>query len=69
LILPSETKHFATLRGIWLVIPNFGRLTWASDFPHNGSTRPRSQMRLDKHTRGLSAQERNCIAHDNVAEL
>ncbi len=50
-------------------ILNINRLMWANDFPHSDATWPNSQALLDKQTKGMTADERNLICHDNVAEL
>jgi uncharacterized protein len=48
---------------------NIKRLMWASDFPHSDSTWPWSQDVISKHTVGMTADEKNLVLHDNVAEL
>ena len=48
---------------------NIKRLMWASDFPHSDSTWPWSQDVIAKHTVGMTADEKNLVLHDNVAEL
>jgi uncharacterized protein len=48
---------------------NIHRLMWASDFPHSDSTWPWSQDVISKHTVGMTADEKNLVLHDNVAEL
>ncbi len=48
---------------------NIKRLMWASDFPHSDSTWPWSQDIIAKHTVGMTADEKNLVLHDNVAEL
>jgi len=75
--LPSEYFHdhiYVTFQDDWVAFRmkdmcNVRRLMWANDFPHSDSTWPWSQSMLDEHTKGLSAEERNWICHDNVAEL
>ncbi|HEX2886713.1 amidohydrolase family protein [Vineibacter terrae] len=42
---------------------------WASDFPHSDSTWPDSQKVIAEQTSHLSADVRDRILHDNVAEL
>jgi uncharacterized protein len=42
---------------------------WANDFPHSDSTWPWSQEILAKQTVGMSADEKNFVLHDNVADL
>jgi predicted TIM-barrel fold metal-dependent hydrolase len=48
---------------------NIHRLMWANDFPHSDSTWPWSQEILAKQTAGMSADEKNFVLHDNVADL
>ena len=48
---------------------NIKRLMWANDFPHSDSTWPWSQDVISKHTVGMTADEKNLVLHDNVAEL
>jgi uncharacterized protein len=48
---------------------NIKRLMWASDFPHSDSTWPWSQDVISKHTVGMTADEKNLVLHDNVADL
>jgi predicted TIM-barrel fold metal-dependent hydrolase len=48
---------------------NVKRLMWANDFPHSDSTWPWSQEVLAEQTKNLTAQEKDDILHDNVAEL
>jgi predicted TIM-barrel fold metal-dependent hydrolase len=48
---------------------NAKRLMWANDFPHSDSTWPWSQDILKEHTQHLTAEEKDWILHDNVAEL
>ncbi|HUN60060.1 MAG TPA: amidohydrolase family protein [Candidatus Binataceae bacterium] len=48
---------------------NTKRLMWANDFPHSDSTWPWSQEVLAEQTKNLTAQEKDDILHDNVAEL
>lgn len=48
---------------------NHERLMWASDFPHSDSTWPDSQKVIAEQTSHLSADVRDRILHDNVAEL
>ena len=48
---------------------NIKRLMWASDFPHSDSTWPWSQDVIARHTVGMTADEKNLVLHDNVAEL
>jgi uncharacterized protein len=48
---------------------NVKRLMWANDFPHSDSTWPWSQDVLAEQTKNLTAEEKDDILHDNVAEL
>jgi predicted TIM-barrel fold metal-dependent hydrolase len=48
---------------------NHERLMWASDFPHSDSTWPDSQKVIAEQTSHLSADVRDRILHDNVADL
>jgi uncharacterized protein len=48
---------------------NVKRLMWANDFPHSDSTWPWSQEVLAEQTKNLTAEEKDDILHDNVAEL
>jgi predicted TIM-barrel fold metal-dependent hydrolase len=48
---------------------NVRRLMWANDFPHSDSTWPHSPELLREHTADLTAEEKDLILHDNVAEL
>jgi uncharacterized protein len=75
--MPSEyfrENIYTTFQDDWVAFQmkdmcNIRRLMWANDFPHSDSTWPHSQELLNKHTQGLSEQEKNYILHDNVAEL
>lgn len=75
--LPSEyfREHiYLTFQDDWVAFQMTGmcnakRLMWANDFPHSDSTWPWSQDVLKEHTRFLTAEEKDWILHDNVAEL
>ncbi len=75
--MPSEyfRDHvYLTFQDDWVAFQvkdlcNIRRLMWANDFPHSDSTWPNSQAVLAKHAAHLTAQERDLILHDNVAEL
>jgi uncharacterized protein len=75
--MPSEyfrENVYTTFQDDWVAFQmkdmcNVRRLMWASDFPHSDSTWPWSQDILRKHTAGLSAEEKDLILHDNVADL
>jgi uncharacterized protein len=75
--MPSEyfrENVYVTFQDDWVAFQmkdmcNVRRLMWANDFPHSDSTWPWSKELLDKHTKGLSEQEKNFILHDNVADL
>ena len=75
--LPSEyfkENVYLTFQDDWTAFEfrnacNVRRLMWANDFPHSDSTWPWSQEMLAEHTVDLTAQERDWILHDNVAEL
>jgi uncharacterized protein len=75
--MPSEyfrENIYMTFQDDWVAFKmkdlcNPRRLMWANDFPHSDSTWPNSQALLAKHAAGLSAEEKDWILHDNVAEL
>jgi uncharacterized protein len=75
--MPSEyfrENIYLTFQDDWVAFKmkdlcNFRRLMWANDFPHSDSTWPWSQELLKKHTAELTAEEKDQILHDNVAEL
>ena len=48
---------------------NWRRLLWANDFPHSDSTWPLSQEMLAEQTKQLTAEQKQGILCDNVAEL
>ena len=52
-----------------LEMMNPKRLCWANDFPHSDSTWPDSQAVLEKHTKHLTAEQRDWVTRTNVAEL
>ncbi|HVN90141.1 MAG TPA: amidohydrolase family protein [Candidatus Binataceae bacterium] len=74
---PSEyfREHiYMTFQDDWVAFQakemlNPKRLMWANDFPHSDSTWPNSQSLLKKHAQNLTAQEKDWIMHDNVAEF
>jgi predicted TIM-barrel fold metal-dependent hydrolase len=75
--LPSDyfrQNIFLTFQDDWTAFQfanhiNHERLMWASDFPHSDSTWPDSQKVIAEQTSHLSADVRDRILHDNVAEL
>jgi len=75
--LPSEyfaENIYVTFQDDWVAFKiadmvNWRRLMWANDFPHSDSTWPWSQEMLAEHTRVLSAEQKQAILCDNVAEL
>ncbi len=75
--MPSEyfrENVYMTFQDDWVAFKmkdmcNQRRLMWANDFPHSDSTWPRSQELLEKHTVGLTSQEKDWLLHDNVADL
>jgi predicted TIM-barrel fold metal-dependent hydrolase len=75
--MPSEyfREHvYTTFQDDWVAFQvkdlcNVRRLMWANDFPHSDSTWPDSQAMLAKHAANLTEAERDCVLHDNVAEL
>jgi predicted TIM-barrel fold metal-dependent hydrolase len=75
--MPSEyfrENVYMTFQDDWVAFKmkdmcNQQRLMWANDFPHSDSTWPRSQELLEKHTVGLTTQEKDWLLHDNVADL
>ena len=75
--MPSEyfrENVYMTFQDDWVAFQvkdlcNVRRLMWANDFPHSDSTWPHSQAILAKHAAHLTAEERNLVLHDNVAEL
>ncbi|HUG36856.1 MAG TPA: amidohydrolase family protein [Candidatus Limnocylindrales bacterium] len=75
--MPSEyfREHvYMTFQDDWVAFQvkdlcNVRRLMWANDFPHSDSTWPNSQAVLAKHAAQLTAEERDLILHDNVADL
>src|SRR5215471_7885678 len=75
--MPSEyfREHiYLTFQDDWVAFKmkdlcNPRRLMWANDFPHSDSTWPYSQELLAKHTTDLTAEQKDWILHDNVAEL
>jgi predicted TIM-barrel fold metal-dependent hydrolase len=75
--LPSEyfrENIYTTFQDDWVAfrvadLMNWRRLMWANDFPHSDSTWPWSQEMLAEHTRHLTAEQRQAILCDNVAQL
>lgn len=75
--MPSEyfrENVYVTFQDDWVAFKvldlcNPRRLMWANDFPHSDSTWPDSQALLRKHTQTLSAEQRDWLLHDNVADL
>jgi len=74
---PSEYFNenvYVTFQDDWVAfkvthLMNVERLMWANDFPHSDSTWPWSQEMLTEHTAHLSEPDKQCILHDNVADL
>jgi predicted TIM-barrel fold metal-dependent hydrolase len=75
--LPSEyfrENIYTTFQDDWVAfrvadLMNWRRLMWANDFPHSDSTWPDSQAMLAEHTRHLTAEQKQAILCDNVAQL
>jgi predicted TIM-barrel fold metal-dependent hydrolase len=75
--MPSEyfrENIYVTFQDDWVAFKvldlcNPRRLMWANDFPHSDSTWPHSQELLRKHTQSLTAEQRDWLLHDNVADL
>jgi predicted TIM-barrel fold metal-dependent hydrolase len=75
--MPSEyfrENVYLTFQDDWVAfriakLCNVRRLMWANDFPHSDSTWPHSPELLREHTADLTAEEKDLILHDNVAEL
>ncbi len=75
--MPSEyfrENVYLTFQDDWVAfriakLCNARRLMWANDFPHSDSTWPHSPELLREHTAELTAEEKDLILHDNVAEL
>ncbi len=75
--LPSEyfaENIYVTFQDDWVEfktanLMNWKRLMWANDFPHSDSTWPWSQDVLREHAAQLTAEQRQHILCDNVAEL
>jgi predicted TIM-barrel fold metal-dependent hydrolase len=75
--LPSEyfsENIYTTFQDDWVAfkvadLMNWRRLLWANDFPHSDSTWPWSQEMLAEHTGHLTAEQKQAILCDNVAEL
>jgi predicted TIM-barrel fold metal-dependent hydrolase len=75
--LPSEyfaQNIYITFQDDWTAFQfadhmNWRRLMWANDFPHSDSTWPWSQEMLQEHTASLSAEQKQAILCDNVADL
>lgn len=75
--MPSEyfrENIYLTFQDDWTAFKfagdmNHHRLMWASDFPHSDSTWPNSQQVIAEQTAHMSADMRDAILHDNVADL
>ena len=75
--LPSEyfAEHiYTTFQDDWTAFRfadsmNWRHLMWANDFPHSDSTWPWSQDVIATQTASLTAEQKQAILCDNVAEL